>query len=123
MHTMGTSFVGKARDVRQIAEAQIGVGVADMVEFKAQAGGLETAEKSCRIRAWQHLSEWQIADKFERNRPILLLPDSWLYGQHELEFDSAGWWQKPTRRARCKQCAQCRVVKELDKDFREMQLG
>ena len=24
MHTMGTSFVGKVRDVRQIAEAQIG---------------------------------------------------------------------------------------------------
>ena len=34
MHTMGTSFVGKVRDVRQIAEAQIGQGVADMVEFK-----------------------------------------------------------------------------------------
>jgi len=34
MHTMGTSFVGKIRDVRQIAEAQIGQGVTDMVEFK-----------------------------------------------------------------------------------------
>jgi len=33
MHTVGTSFVGKGRDVRQIAEAQIGEGVADMVEF------------------------------------------------------------------------------------------
>ena len=47
----------------------------------------------------------------------------WLNGQHEPEFDSAGWWQKPTRRARCKQCAQCRVVKELDKGFRKMQVG
>ena len=27
MHTMGTSFVGMVRDVRQIAEAQIGEGV------------------------------------------------------------------------------------------------
>jgi len=36
MHTMGTSFVGKVRDVRQIAEAQIGEGVADMVDFEAQ---------------------------------------------------------------------------------------
>ena len=26
MHTMGTSFVGKVRDIRQIAEAQIGGG-------------------------------------------------------------------------------------------------
>ena len=34
MHTMGTSFVEKVRDVRQIAEAQIGEGVADMVKKK-----------------------------------------------------------------------------------------
>ena len=32
MHTMGTSFVGKVRDVRQITEAQIGQGSADIVE-------------------------------------------------------------------------------------------
>jgi len=32
---MGTSFVGKVRNVRQIAEAQIEEGVADMVEFEA----------------------------------------------------------------------------------------
>jgi len=35
-HTMGASFVGKVRDVRQMAEAQIGEGVADKVELKAQ---------------------------------------------------------------------------------------
>jgi len=35
MHTMGTSFVEKVRDVRQTAEAQIREWVADMVEFKA----------------------------------------------------------------------------------------
>jgi len=35
MHTMGTSFVGKVRDVWQIAEAQIENGLADMVKFKA----------------------------------------------------------------------------------------
>ena len=39
MHTMGQSFVGKVRDVRQIAEAQIVDGLADMVEFKAQVKG------------------------------------------------------------------------------------
>ena len=36
MHTMGTSFVGKVRNVREIVEAQIGGGVADMVEFEAR---------------------------------------------------------------------------------------
>jgi len=38
-HTMGTSFVGKVRDVQQIAQAQTGEGVADMVKFEAQVNG------------------------------------------------------------------------------------
>jgi len=50
MHPMGTSFVGKIRDVRQIAVAQIGEGVADMVEFKAQISGHEATEKASRIQ-------------------------------------------------------------------------
>jgi len=33
---MGTSFVGKVRDVHQIGEAQIGEGMVDMVKFEAQ---------------------------------------------------------------------------------------
>jgi len=99
MHTMGTSFVGKARDVWQIAEAQIGEGVADMVEFEAQVSGHEATEKTNRIQAWQGLLDWQLADRFDRDRPVLLLPGSWWSGQHEPEFESAGWWQNPTRRA------------------------
>jgi len=53
MHTMRTSFVRKVRDVQQIAEAQIGEGVADMVEFKAQVNWLEATEKANRIKVWQ----------------------------------------------------------------------
>jgi len=52
MHTMGTSFVGKVRDARQIVEAQIGEGVADMVKFEAQVNGHEVTEKAIRIQAW-----------------------------------------------------------------------
>jgi len=48
---MGTSFVGKVRDARQIAEAQIGEGVADMVNLKAQVNWHEVTEKE----AWQGL--------------------------------------------------------------------
>jgi len=56
MHTvMGTSFVGKVRGVRQIAEAQIGEGVADIVEFEAQVSGHEATAKANRIPAWQDL--------------------------------------------------------------------
>jgi len=49
MHTMGANFVRKVRDVRQIAEAQIGEGAADMVEFEAQVSGHEATEKANRI--------------------------------------------------------------------------
>jgi len=76
MHTMGTSFVGKVRDVRQIAEAQIGEGVADMVEFEAQVSRHEATEKANRIQAWQGLLDWQLTDRFDRDRPVLLLPGS-----------------------------------------------
>ena len=69
MHTMGTSFVGKVRDVRQIVEAQIGGGVADMVEFEAQVSGHEATEKANIIQAWQGLLNWQFADRFDRDRP------------------------------------------------------
>jgi len=123
MHTMGTSFVGKVRDVRQIAEAQIGEGVADMVKLEAQVSGYEATEKANRIQAWQGLLDWQLADRFDRDRPVLVLPQSWWSGQHEPEFESAGWWQKPTSRSWCKQCARCWIVKEYGKDFHKMQLG
>jgi len=120
MHTMGTSCVGKVRDVRQIAEAQIGKGVADIVEFEAQVSGHESTEKANRIQARQGLLDWQFADRFNRDRPVLLLPGSWWSGQHEPQFESTGWWQKPTRQVWCKQCARCGIVKEYGKDFHKM---
>jgi len=66
MHTMSTSFVGKVRDVRQIAEAQNGEGVADMVEFEAQVSGHEATKKANRIQAWQGLLDWQLVVRFDR---------------------------------------------------------
>jgi len=90
----GISFIEKVRDVRQMAEAQIGEGVADMLEFNAQVDGHEATEKASRIQAWQHLSDWQLADRFERDRPVLFLPGSWWSGQNEPDFERAGC--KPT---------------------------
>ena len=72
LHTMGTSFVGMVRDVRQIAAAQIGEGVADMVEFEAQVSGHEATEKAIRIQAWQGLLDWQLANRLDRDKPVLL---------------------------------------------------
>jgi len=46
--------------------AQIGEGVADMVKFKAQVNGHEATEKANRIQAWKGLSDWQLADRFNR---------------------------------------------------------
>jgi len=54
-HTMGPSFVRDVRDVQQIAEAQIGEEVADVVEFKAKVSVHEATEKANRIQAWQGL--------------------------------------------------------------------
>jgi len=122
-HTMGTSFVSKVRDVSQIAEAQIGQGLADMLKFKAQVNGHEATEKANRIQAWQDLSDWQLADRFNKDRPVLFLLGFWWSGQHKPVIESAGWWQKLTCRAKCKQCAQCGVVKEFDVDFCKTQLG
>jgi len=89
-HTMGTRFIGKVRDVRQIAEAQIGEGVAEMVEFNAQVNGHEATEKASRIQVWQGLSDWQLADRFDKDRPVLLSSGFWWSVQHEPEFESAG---------------------------------
>jgi len=72
-HTMDTNFVEKVRDMQQIAEAQIREGVADMVEFKAQVNGHEATKKANRIQAWQSLSDWQLADRFDKDRLVLLL--------------------------------------------------
>jgi len=76
-----------------------------MVEFKAHVNGHEATEKANRIQAWQDILDWQLADRLDRNRPVLLLLGSSWSGQHEPESESAGWWQKPTRRAKGKQCA------------------
>jgi len=94
-----------------------------MVKFEAQVNGHGATKKANTIQAWQSLSDWQLADRFDKDRPVLLLPGSWWSGQHETEFESAGWWQKPTRRAKCKQCAQCGVVKEFGRYFHMTQLG
>jgi len=77
MHMMGTSFVGKVRDVWQIAEVQIGEVAADMVELKARVNGHEVTKKANRIQAWQRLQDWQLSDTFDRDRPVLLLQGSW----------------------------------------------
>jgi len=72
-HTMSTSFVGKVRDVWQMAEAQIGEGLADMVEFRAQVNGHEATKKANRIQVWQGLPDWQLDDRFDKDRPVSTL--------------------------------------------------
>jgi len=64
-----------------------------VVEFEAQVNGHEATEKANRIQAWQGLLDWQLSDRFNRDRPVLLLPGFLWSGQHKPEFESAGWWQ------------------------------
>jgi len=51
-----------------------------MMEFEAQVNGHEATEKANRIQGWQGLVDWQFADRFDRHRPVLLLPGSWWSG-------------------------------------------
>jgi len=61
-----------------------------MVEFKAQVSGHEATEKASRIQVWQGLSDWQLANRFERDTPVRLLPGSWWGRQQKPEFEIAG---------------------------------
>jgi len=51
MHKMGTSFIGKERDLRQIADAQNGGGGGGILQFQKQVNGHEMNEKASRIQA------------------------------------------------------------------------
>jgi len=55
----------------------VGEGVADIMNFKAQVNGNEATEEAGRIQVWQGLLDWQLADRFDMDRPVLLLPGSW----------------------------------------------
>jgi len=43
-----------------------------MVEFKAQVNGHEATEKANHIQVWQGLLDLQLANRFDRDRPVLL---------------------------------------------------
>ena len=94
MHAMRQSFVGVVRDAKSTAEEQS--------EEREQGGVVE------------ELSDRQLVDRLVRDRPILLIPASW-WSEHKPEFESEGWWQKPTRRIQCEQCRKCKETKELSK--------
>ena len=92
---MGTSFVGKVRDVWQIAEAQIGEGVADMVEFEAQSSGLEATEKANRIQAWQSF-RLAILTFYHQGRLVVL---AWNRHQHPMShIRLTGNWPQWSRK-------------------------
>ena len=119
-----TRWAEKIRDVRQRTDAQEGKGGGDVVDFQVEVRKHAATEKAGRIKGRIFLLfDCLLADKFGKDRPILLLPGPWSSGQHEPEYESAGWWQKPTRRVGCTQCTQCEVVKEFVRDFHAKQLG
>ena len=93
----------------------------NMVKFKAQVNGHEATEKANRIQAWQSLLDLQLADKFDKDSPVLLLPGTWWSGHHEPKFESAGWWQRRHAERSANNVAQCGVVKEFGKDFHKTQ--
>ena len=79
MHVMRESFVGAVKDARRATGKKIKEGeLGSIVEFPTQARGHEASEKANlnRVQRYQTLSDWQLADRLAKDRPILLIPAS-----------------------------------------------
>jgi len=73
---------------------------------------------------WQGRSDWQLADRFDKDRPVLLLPGSEWSGQLGTSQSLKGQDSGISRHVvQSTSNAQCRVVKEFGKDFYKMQRG
>ena len=72
----------------------------------------DTASESMRTNGkdGKILTDEKIATKLTKDdqQPVLLLPARW-WPDTLPEFESGGWWQRPHKRVRCRQC-KCSLV-------------
>jgi len=87
-----------------------GDGLDSMVEFQVQIKGHNQREYEDRWQGWQNWTDEKLATKLTKNdqQPVLLLPARW-WPDTLPEFESGGWWQRPHKRVRCRQC-KCSLV-------------
>jgi len=100
---MRTALPQRILDLKIYANANIhssesGHGLAHQREYEDKWQG------------WQNWTDEKLATKLTKDdqQPVLLLPARW-WPDTLPEFESGGWWQRPHKRVRCRQC-KCSLV-------------
>ena len=75
-----------------------------------QIKGHNQREYEDKWQGWQNWTDEKLATKLTKDdqQPVLLLPARW-WPDMLPEFESGGWWQRPHKRVRCRQC-KCSLV-------------
>ena len=84
---------------------EAGDGLESIIEFQVQIKGHNQREYEDKWQGWQNWTDEKLATKLTKDdqQPVLLLLARWC-PDTLLEFKSGGWWQRPHKRVRCRQC-------------------
>ena len=102
-HNMGGRSVESVKNARWLMSPQ---EAGDGLEFQVQIKGHNQREYADK---W-HWTDEKLATKLTKDdqQPVLLLSARW-WPDTLPEFESGGWWQRPHKRVRCRQC-KCSLV-------------
>jgi len=110
-HNMGGRLVESVKNARwSMSPQEAGDGLESIVEFQVQIKGHNQREHVDRWQGWHNWNDEKLATKLTKDdqQPFLLLPARW-WPDTLPEFESGGWWQRPRKRVRCRQC-KCSLV-------------
>ena len=101
-HNMGGRFVESVKNARW---SMAGDGLESIVEFQVQIKANNQREYEDKWQGWQNWTDEKLVTKLTKDdqQPVLLLPARW-WPDTLPEFGSGGWWQRPHKRVRCRQC-------------------
>ena len=103
---MGGRFVESVKTARwSMRPQEAGDGLESMVEFQVQIKGHNQREYEDKRQGLQNWTDEKLATKLTKDdqQLVLLLPARW-WPDMLPEFESGGWWQRPHKRVRCRQC-------------------
>jgi len=111
-HNMGGRFVESVKNAQwSMRPQEAGDRLESIVEFQVQIKGHNKREyEDKQWQGWQNWTDEKLARKQTKDdqQLVLLLPARW-WSDTLPEFESGGWWQRPHKRVRCRQC-QCSLV-------------
>jgi len=112
---MGGRFVESVKNARwSMSPQEAGDGFESIIEFQVQIKGQNQREYEDKWQGWQNWTDEKFTTKLTKDdlQPVLLLPARWWHDTLP-EFESGGWWQRPHKRVRCRQC-KCSLVENLN---------